>query len=163
MHRLIIESNSYRFTVMTEVHMSQQFIATASIEVKADANSVWKALTDPELIKQYLFGTETECDWKVGSPIFFRGEWQGKKYEDKGKILEVEPGKRLSYKYWSSMSGMPDVPENYAVVTFELSSKGNTTVLRVVQDGSKSEESKKHSEQNWGLVLDGLKKLLEAK
>lgn len=143
--------------------MSKQFEVKVIVEIGANCESVWKALTTPELIKQYLFGTETECDWNVGSPIFFRGEWQGKKYEDKGTILEIQKEQLLKYSYWSSMSGIPDLPENYMIVAFELAQKGITTILTLVQDGSKTEESKKHSEQNWGSVLDGLKKMLEKK
>ena len=143
--------------------MPDALIVKVNITLNVDSAKVWDALTNPVLIKQYLFGTETECDWKVGSPIYFRGEWQGKKYEDKGTILAINPGKLLKYSYWSSMSGTPDVPENYANVIFELSSHGNTTVLTLTQDGSKTEESKKHSEENWGSVLDGLKKIVEGK
>ncbi len=143
--------------------MTPPLIAKVTIEINANKAEVWKALTTPELIKQYLFGTETECDWKVGSPIFFRGEWQGKKYEDKGTILEIQEGVLLKYSYWSSMSGVPDLPENYMIVAFDIAQKGNTTILTLVQDGSKTEESRKHSEQNWGSVLDGLKKMLEKK
>lgn len=141
--------------------MAEVLTATATIEMNVSTESVWKALTDPELIKQYLFGTETECDWKTGSPIYFRGEYQGTKYEDKGVILAIEPRQLLRYSYWSSMSGTPDIPENYMIVSFILSRNGSSTVLTVQQDGAKNEESRKHSEQNWGFVLQGLKKVVE--
>ena len=143
--------------------MTTTLIARATIEIRTDSESVWKALTTPELIKQYFFGTETECDWKIGSPFFFRGEWQGKKYEDKGTILDIQPGKLIKYNYWSSMSGTQDIPENYSTVTYEVLQNGIITKLTILQDGIKTEESKKHSEQNWGSVLEGLKKMLEVK
>ena len=39
---------------------------------------VWEALTSPQMIQQYLFGTQVTTDWQVGSPITYRGVWQGK-------------------------------------------------------------------------------------
>lgn len=60
------------------------------------------------------------------------------------------------------MSGTPDIPENYANVTYTLSSSGTSTILTITQDSILTEESKKHSEQNWGIILEGLKKLAES-
>ena len=141
--------------------MTGTLTATVSLEINSTVSSVWKALTDPELVKQYFFGTELVCDWKTGSPIFFRGEWEGKKYEDKGTILDIEKEKYIKYNYWSSMSGTPDIPENYSTITYELSSNGNTTVLTILQDGILDEERKKHSEQHWLYIMSAMKKLVE--
>lgn len=141
--------------------MAGIFTAMVSIKINSDSATVWKWLTDPELIKQYFFGTQTETDWKKGSPIYFRGEWEGKKYEDKGTILDIQPGKFVKYNYWSSMSGTPDIPENYASVTYELNPGGNATILSIIQDGIETEEKKIHSEQNWIAVMGGMKKMME--
>ena len=75
--------------------MNDTTTARASVDLKASAEKVWDALTDPAKIKQYLFGTDTECDWRVGSRIYYRGEWEGKHYEDKGEILEIEFAKKI--------------------------------------------------------------------
>jgi len=141
--------------------MSKKLTAKASITIKADRQMVWKGLTDPKLIKQYFFGTETESEWKKGSPIVFRGVWEGKPYEDKGTILDVDPPNFIKYNYWSNFSGTPDIPENYANITYSLRSSGNQTHLDVTQDGIATEEARDHSEKNWIGILDGLKKLLE--
>ena len=141
--------------------MNQDFIAQASITINAPAANVWQALITPELIKQYLFGTEAISDWKVGSPLVYKGVWQGKPYEDKGKILQMEPEKLLVSTYWSDLAGKPDLPENYNTVTYALSPAGDGTKLTITQDNNPSEESAKHSEKNWTMVLEGLKKLLE--
>jgi len=141
--------------------MIKKFTATVTIEINADAAAVWKALTDPAIIKQYFFGTNVVTDWKKGSPIYFRGEWEGKAYEDKGTILDIAPEKFVQYNYWSSMSGTPDLPEHYATIRYELTRKGTMTVLSIVQDGIASEEQIKHSEENWRLVIGGMKKLVE--
>ena len=141
--------------------MSKGFVAKQSIAINAPAAKVWDALVNPDMIKRYLFGTNTISDWKVGRPIVFRGEWEGKTYEDKGVILRLEPGRLLEYTYFSSLSKLPDVPENYQTVTIELSSREAHTFLSLSQDNSLTREAQEHSEKNWGMVLGTLKKLLE--
>ncbi len=141
--------------------MKQSLVARAGITIGADAGKVWNALIDPAQIKKYLFGTEAASDWKVGSPIFFRGEWEGRKYEDKGRILRNVPRRVLEYTYWSSMSGKEDRPENYSKVTLELSPVEGGTRLTVTQDNAGDEKSREHSEKNWSSVLETMKKLLE--
>ena len=64
---------------------------TTSITIDASVEDVWKALTTPELIKQWFFGVDTETDWQVGSPLVHRGEYQGKPYQDKGEIVRFDP------------------------------------------------------------------------
>lgn len=143
--------------------MDKGFIAKATVAIDAPATKVWEAIITPEIIKQYLFGTEVITDWKEGSSITYKGVWQGKSYEDKGKILQVIPEKLFKSTYWSSMSGTVDKPENYATVTYELREKNGQTELTLNQDNNLTEESKVHSEQNWKIVLSNLKKLLEGK
>lgn len=141
--------------------MKNPFIARASIEINAPAATVWHALITPELIKQYLFGTEAVSDWQEGSTIIYKGEWEGKSYEDKGTILKLVPNELMVATYWSSMSGIEDLPENYNTVTYALTSNGEKTTLEVTQDNIATEESKQHSENNWTGVLAGLKKVVE--
>lgn len=141
--------------------MNNKFTASATTTINAPASKVWQALVNPEIIKQYLFNTDVISDWQVGSPIVYRGEWEGKPFEDKGKILEIEPEKILKSTHWSPTSGVPDLPENYHTVTYTLSEKGENTEVTITQDNNASEEEKTHSEQNWRTVLEGMKKLLE--
>ena len=141
--------------------MNKTLVASATIIINAPTSKVWSALTRPDLIKQYLFGTEVTTDWRVGSPITYKGQWEGKTYEDKGRILQIEPGRLLVSTFWSSMSGLPDIPENYQTVRYELAAEGKGTKLTIVQDNNATQEDANHSAQNWGMVLDGLKKLLE--
>ncbi len=142
--------------------MDKTLIAKATITINAPASKVWEALTKPDLIKQYLFGTQVITDWKIGSPILYKGTWQGKAYEDKGKVLQIEPGKLLVSTFWSSLSGLPDIPENYKTVRYDLSKDGNQTRLTITQDNNASPEEADHSGQNWKMVLEGIKKLMES-
>ncbi|MDR7521114.1 MAG: SRPBCC domain-containing protein, partial [Armatimonadota bacterium] len=66
--------------------MDKNLIARASIAINAFRAKVWEALVNPEAIKQYMFGTHVVTDWREGSPIRWKGEWQGKSYEDYGMI-----------------------------------------------------------------------------
>ncbi len=141
--------------------MSDPYTARVSTLIRAPISRVWQALTDPDLIQQYLFGTRTNTDWQVGHPITWQGEWQGKPYEDKGTVLQVVPERLIETTYWSSMAGLPDRPENYKKVTYELKPENDGTLLSLTQDNNTSIEDKTHSEQNWQMVLDGLKKLVE--
>ncbi len=142
--------------------MSKTLTSTTSITIRASATRVWEALTKPELIKQYLFGTNVKSDWKVGSSITYSGTWEGKSYEDKGKILQIEPGKLLVSTFWSALAGLPDVPENYKTVRYEVASAGNETKVTVIQDNNQDQEEVEHSSQNWKMVLEAMKKLLES-
>ena len=141
--------------------MTTEIINRVSVKIHAPAMLVWDALTKPALIKKYLFNTDASSDWTPGSPVTFRGEWQGKKYEDKGTVLKAEPGRLLQYTYWSSMSGIEDKPENYMIVTYELSPANGGTELKLTQENIADEASRKGSEENWEAVLRELKKIVE--
>ena len=141
--------------------MNRGLIARASITIKVQVSKVWEALVNPDLVKQYMFGTTVVSDWNEGSPIVWKGEWQGKPYEDKGTILKIEKGRILQYSHFSPLTGKPDVPENYHTVTIGLSTDGAQTIVSLSQDNNTTEEAREHSEKNWQMMLEGLKKLLE--
>lgn len=101
-------------------------------------------------------------DWKEGSPITWTGEWQGKPYQDKGAVLEVDPSRVLKYTHWSPMGGSEDRPENYHTVTYELAGSDGKTILTLRQDNNPTqEEADKMAKENWGPVLKGLKETAE--
>jgi uncharacterized protein YndB with AHSA1/START domain len=141
----------------------KNIVGKTSVVINASAENVWEALTDPEIIKEYFFGTHAQSSWKVGDPIHFSGEYNGKSYYDKGTILKSIPNKLLQYSYWSSMGGLEDKPENYANITYHISEEGGQTVLEVIQENIPDEKMKEHSEENWKKVLTNLKQLLENK
>lgn len=133
-----------------------------SYDIIAPVSKVWEALTTPELIQQYFFGTEAASDWTEGSSITYKGVWEGEAYEDKGVILKLIPEKLLTINHWSSRTGKADIPENYSAHSYELEPVGNQTRLTMVQeDAYTSEESRSKAWQHWDIVIDGLKKLVE--
>jgi uncharacterized protein YndB with AHSA1/START domain len=141
--------------------MDKGITARVTTGVDASVAKVWHALVTPEEIKRYMFGTNVVSDWKEGAPITWKGEWQGKSFEDKGKILKMDPGHMLQYSHYSPLSGLPEKPENYHTVTIELQGQGPRTVVSLSQDNNPTDEARAHSEKNWTSMLEGLKKLLE--
>jgi uncharacterized protein YndB with AHSA1/START domain len=136
-------------------------VAEATVQIHSSPEDVWDALTTPERIESYMFGTQVETTWDVGSPITWKGEWRGAQYEDKGKILSYEPEQLLSYSHFSPLSGEPDAPENYHTVTIKLTPNDGTTKVTLTQDNNDTEEAKNHSQENWSTMLQALKEHLE--
>ena len=141
--------------------MKNSLIAETKITINATPAQVWKALTTPGLIKKWLMGTNTVSHFTEGSTITYEGEHEGKKYHDKGIIKKADPEKELQTTYLSSMSGKKDKPENYNLVTYSLSQQDNKTVLTLTQDNIATEEEKDHSSNNWKMVLEKLKEVVE--
>jgi uncharacterized protein YndB with AHSA1/START domain len=137
------------------------FSATASTVIRASRTQVWDAVTRPELIKVYFFGTDLRTDWKVGSPLTFNGEWDGKTYEDRGTVLAFEPEQTLSFNYWSSFSGLEDKPELRQIVRYELEDAEGGVRVAIHQSNIDTQERADHSGKNWQMVLEGLKSMLE--
>ena len=136
-------------------------IAQVHTTISSPIAKVWDALVNPEMIKRYMFGTNAVSDWKEGSPIVWKGEWEGKPYEDKGVILQLKPERMLQYSHFSPLSGQADVPANYHTLTIELSTEEKGTLLQLSQDNNPTEEDREHSEKMWGMMLTGIKRVLE--
>jgi uncharacterized protein YndB with AHSA1/START domain len=139
------------------------FVATAETDIDAPPANVWTALTDPEQIKKYMFGSKVETDWRVGSRIVWKGEYEGKAYQDEGEIVEVVANKRLKVTHFSPLGGQPDVPENYHNLTYELDERAGNTHVSLSQDGNASAEEAEHSQKMWLQMLDGLKEVVEGR
>jgi uncharacterized protein YndB with AHSA1/START domain len=138
------------------------FEATAEVDIAAPPERVWAALTDPAQVKQYFFGAEVDTDWKVGSPIEWHGEYEGKSFTDKGKVLAADPGHELRYTHFSPMAGQPDEPENYHTLDYTLTDRDGTTHVTLTQDNNGSADEAKRAEENWAGMLAGLKQVAEA-
>lgn len=140
----------------------QDYDASVKILINAPIDDVWDGITKPELIKQYMHGANVTTDWKVGSQITWDGVWDDKPYQDKGKVLDIEPQKTLKYTHWSPMTGTEDKPEHYHVVTFILSEDGSVTKLVLTQNNNPSQEAADTMAKNgWQPMMETLKSLLE--
>jgi len=141
--------------------MPTDLATTTSVTIDAPIEAVWAAITTAERIKEWFFGVDTRSDWAPGSELVHTGEWQGRPYSDKGTIVRIEPPHLLEHTHWSDVSGLPDEPEHYEVVTWTLEESNAGTRLTVAERNLASEEARAVSEQSWRTVLDRLKELLE--
>jgi uncharacterized protein YndB with AHSA1/START domain len=143
--------------------MKERFII--SIAIEASTEVVWKTLTDPNVMKQWMGESEMQIEidttWKVGSPIIIRG-FHHVKFENRGVVVEFEKENKLSYTHLSSVSRLPDVEENYSVIEFVLDEEGNATLLTVTLSNFATESIKKHLEFYWRGTLVLIKEVAES-
>jgi len=137
-------------------------VAHAETEISASPQQVWDAMTDPEAISRFMFGSKVETDWEEGSPITWSGEYDGRPFQDKGEILEVVENQRLRMTHFSPLSGEDDVPENHHTLDYRLEDQGASTRLTLDQDGNDSAAQAEQFAGNWQMMLDQLKKYVEA-
>jgi uncharacterized protein YndB with AHSA1/START domain len=141
--------------------MKNDYPAKTSISINAPMEKVWDALTNPAIVKQYMFGTDVISNWQKDKPIIFKGEWQGKQYEDKGIIKKIDPPILLEYTHWSNLSGKPDTEENQNVITIQLTDEHGSTHVSLIQTNNPTDEAREHSQQMWDTALASMKKVVE--
>ncbi len=148
----------------------EPLIVKSIITIDAPASKVWDALVNPEKTKVYMFGCETVSDWKVGSPLLWKGNYEGQDMVFvKGDILAIEPKKLLTYTTIDPNSSIDDVSENYLQVTYLLTRENDKTVLTVTQgdyntvaNGEKRYAEAYNHGEGWNPILVEIKKLVEA-
>ena len=149
--------------------MDKQLIISNSITINAPASKVWNALTNPEETKKYMFGCEAVSDWKIGSPLLWKGNYEGQEMIFvKGNIVSIEPGKLLAYTTIDPNSPIEDSPENYLTVTYKLAEQNGQTIFTVTQgdyakvaDGEKRYNDSYNGGEGWNPILVEIKKLVE--
>lgn len=132
------------------------FIARADIEVDASAEKVWSTIT--EHASEVSFGATVESDWTAGSPVVWRGEWEGTSFEDRGEVVEAIAPHRLVLTH-ASGSAEPDAAPH--LLTYELSAGGAGTHVEFWQDGNATEAAASESEGNWRQHLAAVKERAE--
>ena len=137
--------------------MNSNLVSKASCAINAPVSRVWAVLTTPELTKQFLFGAQAFSDWKVGSPIIFKGKWGGKQYENTGIVLTSKENELLRY----SMPSIKDTPDEDIKITYELKGESNSTRLTITQENMSDGNMKKNLKYNWTIALNYLKTLVE--
>lgn len=143
--------------------MNHNLEVTGTITINATPEKIWKGLTDPAIIKDYLFGTNTDTDWVVGHPIVFTGEWEGTTYRDHGVIKQIVPNELISYSYWSGFSGTEDKPENYSLVTYKIEPiDANSCKFSWIQKGYATNEGYEHSKTGMDDFMKLIKSTIEA-
>lgn len=129
-------------------------------KIHSSLSRAWDTIVKPENIETWL-GIKVESEWEEGSPITFSYIFFNKKYSDKGSILQIEPMKLFSYSYWSAFSGLPDEPENYSMVTFELHAGENAVQLILLHHDIHTMEMYEYFDKSWEETLNQIKELAE--
>jgi len=79
----------------------------------------------------------------------------------KGEIVAIEPPRLLVHTHWSDVSGLPDSPEHYQEVAWDLTDRGGSTELTITERNLPSADAARTSEQGWKGALESLKQMLE--
>ena len=132
--------------------------------MRAPARKVWLAVTEPDLVRQWQYGSDLLTTWEPGTPIVFRNEWNGQVFEQKGTVLEFVPEVRLKYSLFFPRPDLQDVPEHYFFMTYELTERDGLTSLLIRQDDPRPSAPAASSGGDGGPdVLSSLKELVELK
>jgi uncharacterized protein YndB with AHSA1/START domain len=131
------------------------------ININASIEKTWEAITKPEFVKKWQYGSDLITDWKVGSDIRFVTEWEGKTFEQWGKILEVIPNKLAKYSLFAPRPDLEDKPENYFVMSYILTEENGNTELEIVQEDNRPGAVQEEPQGEENLMLAGLKSLVE--
>lgn len=135
-----------------------------TIQIQAHDSTVWNTLTDPKLMKQWMGESEMDIDiqtdWRINSPIVISG-FHHAKFENKGIVLQYEPNRKLMYTHFSSLSRLPDKPENHSIIEFTLTPLENQTSLTLTISNFPTETIFKHLEFYWRTSLEMLKTFIE--
>ena len=145
--------------------MDQVIETSATIE--APPSEVWRALTDPDLMKQWMaepqIQVEIITDWKVGSPIVVTGRHNNVNFENRGTVLQIEPDSILRYSHLSSIARLPDRAENYTIIEFQLAQTGeSSTLLNVRTSNFPAKSAFEHWRFYWTVTIGVLKRLVES-
>ncbi len=134
------------------------------IVINAPPSAVWEVLTKPEFMKQWMgepeMAVHVETNWTVGSPIVVRA-FHHARFENSGTVLRFDPTEVLRYSQLSSLSRLPDKPENYSIYEFRLEPVGDGTSLTVTLSGFPTVAIFKHLEFYWRGTINILKKFVE--
>ena len=143
--------------------MQPDAIVYRTVPIKAPLSTVWDSLTEPDLIKRWMWDSDVAIytDWSVGSQIRIQGDFHGIRFDNKGTVLQYIPERTLQYTYWSTLSEIADTPENYSIIEFSLDAHADQTILTFRQSQFATYAIYKHFEFYWNTTLHILKQRLE--
>ncbi len=131
------------------------------IKINAPIQKVWKAVTEPEMVKLWQFGSDLKTTWKVGTEIKFVTEWEDQIFEQWGKILEVRENELLKYSLFAPRPDLEDKPENYFVMSYVLTEENGNTKLEIIQEDNRPNAIQEEQQGIENPILKSLKDLAE--
>jgi uncharacterized protein YndB with AHSA1/START domain len=135
-----------------------------TIVVAAPRHAVWQALTDATAMCAWMgepdMHIDVQTDWRPGATIVITGVHHGT-FRNTGTVLEVVPATTLRYTHLSSVSQLPDLPENYSVIAFDLEDAAGGTSLRLVVERFPTETIFRHLDLYWRGTVEVFKTFVE--
>jgi uncharacterized protein YndB with AHSA1/START domain len=135
-------------------------VSTSSVQIKAPRKIVWAAVTLPEHVRQWQYGSDLTTDWIVGHPIRFSARWQDQTLEQWGTVVEYDAPKRLCYSLFAPRPGLEDLPENYFTMTYALVEVDGVTTLTFTQEDPRADGDDESDDDN--PVLAALRDVAES-
>ncbi|TSE13644.1 SRPBCC domain-containing protein [Mesorhizobium intechi] len=136
-----------------------------AIVVAAEPAKVWRVLTTPGIIPQWMSDEEltVSLEGHAGGPIVIRGLLHGMAFENRGIVRAFEPQRLFSYSYWSTLSAsrLADVPEHHTLVSFALAPADGGTLLTLTLSDFAEPSMRPHANLYWGPTLQILKAVCE--
>ena len=128
--------------------------------IKTTPDTLWHALTDPDVMKQWRFGTHAESDWSVGSSWEMVSDTG--QVIDTGEITECDPPTRLVIK-WRSEWNPEFAVEGYSRCTFDIEPESSTATTLTVTHAIDKDPSPfiEAVSMGWPRTLSNLKTFLE--
>lgn len=146
---------------MTITSTDTAFEPVISLAIRAEADAVWRALTDGAVTPAYYYGFSAEYPATAGEAYRYTA---GGADMITGTVLAIEPERsiRMSFAgHWQ-----PDVAElPESSVTIELAAPSmplpGVTVLTLTHHGLPETPTARNLGHGWVMILSGLKTLLE--
>lgn len=132
----------------------------SKLKINASPEKDWEALTKPEIVKKWPYGSELTTDWKIGNKINFKNVWKNNIFEQYGAILEFNPCRNLKYNLFFPRPDLEDKSENYFEMEYILTKK-NGTELQIIQKDHRKDTKQEEEQGEENPVLKTLKSIIE--
>ncbi|MCC6399895.1 MAG: SRPBCC domain-containing protein [Flavobacteriales bacterium] len=101
--------------------MERETIIQRTLLVDASPRAIWRVLTEPQLTKLYLEGSQARSSWKPGAPVVWVDKTDGQeRVRAKGIVMACQTERRLRYTCLLVDSDLPDEPASYTTVDILL-------------------------------------------
>lgn len=136
----------------------------SKVHLAVPPSKAWVALTRPDCVAKWQYGSVLTTTWEIGSRIVFRAEWEGQVFEQSGEVLEFREPERLRYRLFAPRPDLIDKPENYFEMVYTLEPRDGGTLVTISQHDPRpvacQPEAETSDEEN--PVLLALKRVAEA-
>jgi uncharacterized protein YndB with AHSA1/START domain len=133
----------------------------STLQINASPEKVWEALTKPEKVKLWQYGSELLTSWEPGTDISFVTKWEDQVFKQWGKIVDFQPYTRISYRLFAPRPDLEDKPEHYFVMNYVLTDNNGQTLLEIIQEDNRPNAVQEAPQGEENPVLQALRHLVE--